>query len=221
VRPGEILAVLGRNGVGKTTTLHALGGVRSGMNAGSVRLDGVEISTQRSDRIAASGLALVPEGRRISLTLTVEEDLGLGAFIHRDQSKEEMQARLDSVYELFPVLREKRADLASQLSGGQQQMVAVGQALMADPKVLLLDEPTAGLAPKLCDELYEALHKLKERSMAIVVVDQSLYRSLHNADRFIVLEDGREVAAGDCQVAGSRDRISRIMLGAAEESVPA
>lgn len=218
VLPGEIVAVLGRNGVGKTTAMHALGGIRFGMNGGSVVLDGVDISHLRPDRIAAAGLALVPEGRRISLTMSVDENLRLGAFVHGRLSAGEMQNRLDSVYDLFPALRLKRAEAASQLSGGQQQMVAVGQALMADPKVLLLDEPTAGLAPKLCDELYEALHVLAGRSLGVVVVDQSVDRSLHNADRFIVVEDGQEVAAGSCREAGSRERISQIMLGATDEA---
>lgn len=218
VLPGEILAVLGRNGVGKTTTLHALGGFRFGLNGGSVVLDSVDISSLRADRIAAAGLALVPEGRRISLTMSIEENLRLGAFVHGRLSARDMQTRLDSVYELFPALHLKRADAASQLSGGQQQMVAVGQALMADPKVVLLDEPTAGLAPKLCDELYEALHTLTERSLGVIVVDQSVDRSLHNADRFLVLEDGQEVAAGSCREAGSREKISQIMLGVAAEA---
>jgi branched-chain amino acid transport system ATP-binding protein len=220
LRPGEILALVGRNGVGKTTTLHAIGGIRLGMNSGYVELAGEDVSSMRPERIAAAGIALVPEGRRISLTMSVEENLRLGSFIHGKQTSAAMQHRLDSVYEMFPALRDKRSELTSQLSGGQQQMVAVGQALMADPKVLLLDEPTAGLAPKLCDELYEVLHKLKEQSMAIVVVDQSLDRSLHNADRYTVMDDGKEVAAGDCHVAGSRDAISRIMLGSAEIPVP-
>ncbi|RHW23662.1 ATP-binding cassette domain-containing protein [Nocardioides immobilis] len=219
VRPGEILAVLGRNGVGKTTTLHAIGGMRHGMNGGSVRLAGQEVGQQRPDRIAAAGLALVPEGRRIALTLTVEDNLRLGAFVHGRQSQAETQRRLESVYDLFPALREKRNEPASRLSGGQQQMVAVGQALMAEPSVLLLDEPMAGLAPKLCDEIYAVLHLLKERSMAIIVVDQSVDRSLHNADRYVVIEDGKEVAAGDCRGADSRDRISRILLGSAEQTV--
>jgi branched-chain amino acid transport system ATP-binding protein len=213
VSRGEMLALVGRNGVGKTTTLQAVAGSRYGMNCGSVTVDGVDVSAAPAHEIASAGMALVPEGRRIFLQLTVRENLELGAFVHGKMKTKELEQQLARVYDLFPALVPKARQDAAALSGGQQQMVAVGQALMAQPKVLLLDEPTAGIAPILCDELYAVLHALCAAQMAIVIVDQSLDRALSNATRFIVMDNGRMVAAGDCKDVGVHEEISNILLG--------
>ena len=193
VFPGELVGVLGRNGAGKTTALMAIGGVRRGVASGSVVLMGRESFGRRPHELAEAGLAVVPEGRRIFREMTVADNLRLGAFVRRRVPASELAADLARVYGIFPVLEIYRERLAGQLSGGEQQMVAVGQALMARPRVLLLDEPAAGLSPAVATELYERVRYLAHEGIAVLVVEQAVERALVFAERVYVMEQGRVV----------------------------
>jgi branched-chain amino acid transport system ATP-binding protein len=183
VGAGEIVGLIGPNGAGKTTTLHALTGVVPA-HAGAVRLHGTEILGRPPELIARAGLALVPEGRRIFGEFTVEDNLRLGLAAARNGGD------LAPAYELFPVLREFRGRPAGALSGGQQQQLAIGRALVARPEVLLLDEPSLGLAPTAVDAVFAALGEIRERGVAILLVEQRAQRTVALADRTHVLVGG-------------------------------
>jgi branched-chain amino acid transport system ATP-binding protein len=189
-RPGKPVAILGRNGAGKSSLLGAIAGVTRPA-AGRILLDGVDISRRPPDQRARRGVVLVPEGRRVFPNLTVSENLRLGGFL---VDGEELEARLDRVTELFPMLGERIAAPARHLSGGQQQMLAVGRALMAAPAVLLLDEPSLGLAPRTVAEVYARLEALRDEGLLIVLVEQQIRRALRFADEALVLDLGRVVA---------------------------
>jgi branched-chain amino acid transport system ATP-binding protein len=187
VAPGEIVGLIGPNGAGKSSTLHAVMGlVRPA--AGSVRLAGVELTGRRPEDIARAGIALVPEGRRIFADLTVEENLRLGLSGRRAGSR---GGGLEAVYDLFPVVQEMRRRAAGALSGGQQQQLAIARALVAEPKVLLLDEPSLGLAPKLVDIVFEALAGIRDRGLAVLLVEQRAQRTVALASRTQVIANGR------------------------------
>jgi branched-chain amino acid transport system ATP-binding protein len=212
VRAGEMVALLGRNGAGKTTALLAVAGLRYGTGSRRVLVDGVDASRRPAPAVVGTGVNLVPEGRRIFRNMTVEENLRLGAFIRRRTDRGKIGADLSQVYEFFPTLGKARGKRAGELSGGQQQMVAIGQALMSRPKYLLLDEPMAGLAPVIVDDIYERLHLLAGEGMGILVVDQSADRAVAHADRYYVLEAGRTVLDGACTDA-TLTAIEEIVLG--------
>jgi branched-chain amino acid transport system ATP-binding protein len=212
VRSGELVALLGRNGAGKTTALLAVAGLRYGTGSRTVRVDGVDVSQRPAHSVVAAGVNLVPEGRRIFRNMIVEENLRLGAFARRRAGSAVIATDMRHVYELFPALAAARGKRAGELSGGQQQMVAIGQALMSKPKYLLLDEPMAGLAPVLVDDIYAQLHLLTSEGLGVLVVDQSVERAVVHADRFYVLDSGRTVLAGDCKSA-SLTTIEEIVLG--------
>ena len=187
VAPGEIVGLIGPNGAGKSSTLHAVMGlVRPA--SGSVRLGGVELSGSRPEDVARSGIALVPEGRRIFADLTVEENLRLGLAGRRAGAR---AGGLDAVYDLFPVVRETRRRAAGTLSGGQQQQLAIARALVAEPQVLLLDEPSLGLAPKVVDVVFEALTGIRDRGLAVLLVEQRAQRTVALAARTHVIANGR------------------------------
>ncbi|MBO9522349.1 MAG: ABC transporter ATP-binding protein [Nocardioidaceae bacterium] len=196
VAPGEALAVVGRNGVGKTTLLKAIAGVRAGSNSGQVLLDGADVSRAPADTMARRGLALVPEGHRVFGGLTVAENLMLGFFPWRRSRTRSLEESLARVHALFPILADFADRPAAALSGGQQQMVALGQALMASPRVLLVDEPSAGLAQVVIAEIYAALRTLRESGTAVVVVEQNLDIALRQSDRCLLVDNGRVVVAG-------------------------
>ncbi len=196
VRPGEIVALIGRNGAGKTTTMLALGGLRYGRWSGSVRLGDTDLSRLTPHQIVRQGVALVPEGHRIFRTLTVLENLRLGATPIRAKGAEAIATTMSRVLELFPILETYRDRNAGFLSGGEQQMVAIGQALMARPAVLLLDEPTSGLAPAMIRVIYDALDALRADGIAILVVEQSVERALARSDRYYVMEQGKLIRDG-------------------------
>jgi branched-chain amino acid transport system ATP-binding protein len=183
VAPGEIVGLIGRNGAGKSSTLHAIMGLAPA--SGSVRLGDRELVGLRPEDVARSGIALVPEGRRIFAELTVEENLRLGRAVRRGS-----RATFDWVYELFPVVREFRSRQAGALSGGQQQQLAIARALVAEPEVLLLDEPSLGLAPSILDVVFEALAAIRERGLAVLLVEQRAQRTVAAADRSHVLGAG-------------------------------
>jgi branched-chain amino acid transport system ATP-binding protein len=187
VAPGEIVGLIGANGAGKSSTLHAIMGVAP-VVGGDVLLGGVSLRGKRPEEIARSGIALVPEGRRIFAELTVEENLRLGLAARR--SRGPADAVLKGVYELFPIVEEFRARNAGALSGGQQQQLAIGRALVAEPDVLLLDEPSLGLAPAVVDVVFDALVAIRERGIAVLLVEQRAQRTVAAADRSHVLASG-------------------------------
>jgi branched-chain amino acid transport system ATP-binding protein len=187
VEPGEIVGLIGANGAGKSSTLHAIMGVAP-IVGGDVRLGGVSLRGMRPEDIARSGIALVPEGRRIFAELTVEENLRLGLAARR--SRGPADGVLKSVYELFPIVEEFRTRNAGALSGGQQQQLAIARALVAEPDVLLLDEPSLGLAPTVVDIVFEALAAIRERGLAVLLVEQRAQRTVAAADRSHVLSNG-------------------------------
>ncbi len=186
VAEGEIVGLIGPNGAGKSTTLHAITGLIPAY-AGDVRLDGRSILGLAPEAIARAGVALVPEGRRIFADFTVEENLQLGLAARRDGDG---RGALAQAFELFPVLREFRRRSAGALSGGQQQQLAIGRALVAGPRVLLLDEPSLGLAPTVVDGVFDALVRIRERGVTILLVEQRAQRTVALADRTEVLANG-------------------------------
>jgi branched-chain amino acid transport system ATP-binding protein len=189
VQAGELVAIVGANGAGKTTLLRTLSGVQP-MSGGSLRFQGADLARETPRQRVRRGIVQVPEGRQVFGALSVEDNLRLGAFARGSA------ATLETVYALFPVLRDKRAQDAGTLSGGQQQMLAIGRALMADPLLLLLDEPSMGLAPRLVSEIFSHIRALKARGTTILLVDQNARAALAVADRGYVLETGRIVAEG-------------------------
>jgi len=190
VAKGEIVAILGANGAGKSTTLLAISGLIK-PSGGSIYLDEIPLHQSPAHRIVEYGVAQVPEGRRVFGTLTVRENLRLGAFTNHDQGK--VAKNRDWIYELFPVLAERREQLAGTLSGGEQQMLAIGRALMADPQVLLLDEPSLGLAPILVKTIFKTIKEINEAGVTIVLVEQNARAALKLAHRGYVFEVGKVV----------------------------
>jgi branched-chain amino acid transport system ATP-binding protein len=188
---GEIVAVLGANGAGKSSLLKAMAGVQP-CAAGSIFLEGTDITHARASARVRSGLSLVPEGRRILITMTVEDNLLLGGFARRG----DLSAELGAVYARFPSLEKRRRMSASVLSGGEQQMLAIGRALMARPRIILLDEPSLGLSPLLQTEVFHAIARLNAEGATIVLVEQNVHKALACAHRVYVLELGRLVASG-------------------------
>jgi branched-chain amino acid transport system ATP-binding protein len=211
VRPGEVVTLLGRNGMGRSTTVKCLFGMLP-TSAGSIELDGERADGLPSHRIARRGLALVPEGRQIFTALTVEENLVATACAPRGGRATDRWT-LDRVYGFFPRLKERRTNLGSQLSGGEQQMLAIGRALMTNPKLLVLDEATEGLAPIVREEIWRTLGELKREGLAQIVIDKNVGRLLHLADRHVVIEKGRVVWEGDSAALQSHPDIVQQYLG--------
>ena len=193
VGAGEIVALLGPNGAGKTTLLNAVAGLLR-PRAGAVRFEGEDLGTLRADLIVERGLALVPEGRRLFGGMTVEENLELGAFAPRARAARRESS--ERVYALFPILRDRRRQIVRALSGGQQQMVAVGRALMASPRLLMLDEPSLGIAPQLVRAILDALAEINHAGVAIFLVEQNVRAALTLAHRAYILEGGRVAGEG-------------------------
>jgi branched-chain amino acid transport system ATP-binding protein len=214
VTAGELVCMLGRNGAGKSTTVSAICGIRRGRFDGSVVLDDTDVSRFGVPKTVAAGLSLVPEGHRVFAGMSVSENLRMGAYGLR-RSPSLIGAQLDLVYDLFPVLAEFRRKAAGALSGGQQQMVAIGQAIMSRPRVLILDEPSSGLAPVVVDGIYEAVRRLKREGLALLVVEQNVGRALREADRCYVLEAGRIALEGPAEELRSDDRVNEIVTGVA------
>jgi len=186
VKPGEIVGLIGPNGAGKSSTLHAIMGVAP-VAGGDVRLDGASLVGRSPEDVARAGVALVPEGRRILGELTVEENLRLGLAARRGRVN---GSALDPAFELFPMLREFRRRPAGAISGGQQQQLAIARALVAEPDVLLLDEPSLGLAPRVVDVVFETLAAIRDRGLAVLLVEQRAQRTVALADRSHVLSNG-------------------------------
>jgi branched-chain amino acid transport system ATP-binding protein len=216
VGSGEFVAVVGRNGAGKTTSLAAVAGLRYGMNGGSVRAGEQDISTATPLKAVRAGVMLVREGRRIFRDMTVRENLVLGAYTRRRRGRRALEPDLERVCTLFPSLGTFARKMVGELSGGQQQMVAVGQALMSNPTFLLLDEPASGLAPALVDEMYATLTTLTKEGLGIAVVDQSIERILEWSSRYYVFENGRTALSGPSEPSAVQ-QINDIVLGVATQ----
>jgi branched-chain amino acid transport system ATP-binding protein len=209
VNMGEVVTLVGSNGAGKSTLLRAISGVQP-VTSGSVRFDGQAIGKWRPHVRVARGISQVPEGRQIFAPLTVEENLQLGAITRRDA---DVAADLADMYETFPALGERRNNTAGMLSGGQQQMLAIGRALMARPKLLLLDEPSMGLAPVLVEQIFTVIGRLKERGLTILLVEQNANAALAIADRGYVIETGRIVTSGTGRELLNDERVRSAYLG--------
>jgi branched-chain amino acid transport system ATP-binding protein len=210
VRPGSITAILGGNGNGKSTVLRAIAGLNRA-DAGRIRFDGKDITQLPAHARVGLGLCLVPEGRRLFPKLTVERNLQLGAYTRSDAA--EIAASLAYAYELFPVLGERRAQLAGTLSGGEQQMLAISRGLMGKPRLLLLDEPSWGIAPKLVTRIMDTIRTIRERGVAILMVEQNVQRALAIADYGYVIQTGRVVLEGAGSQLLGNDDIKRAYLG--------
>ncbi|MBC2639830.1 MULTISPECIES: ABC transporter ATP-binding protein [unclassified Rhodococcus (in: high G+C Gram-positive bacteria)] len=195
VWPGKVTALLGRNGAGKTSTLRAISGLNK-ITAGTLQFDGRDISKVAPHRRVRQGMAYVQEGKRVFHRLTVEQNLILGGYV-RTMRRPALREEVDRIYELFPVLGRKRGLLAGAMSGGQQQMLAIGQALMAKPTLLLLDEPSGGLAPVIVNEVMERVTALKETGLAVLLVEQAVDAAMSVADHVTVLDVGRVVMDAD------------------------
>ena len=216
VQPGTIVALLGSNGAGKTTTLNAIAGlVRP--TGGTIHWREEEIGGTPAYAIVSKGLALSPEGWRLFVTQTVEQNLRLGATVLSDKSR--IDALYDRVYTLFPRLKERRKQLTGTLSGGERQMVAVGRALMSEPKLLMLDEPSLGLAPAVVDQLYDALYKLHEEGLTLLLAEQSIPLALAIADYAYVLQTGRTVLQGTAEELEKDAQVQEIYLGIKSSAV--
>jgi len=214
VDPGEIVVILGANGAGKSTLLKAVSGICEGQVSGSVRLAGTDLLGLSPNRIVEEGLSLVPEGRGVFGDLTVAENLSLGAYTPR--AREEEAGSLDRVQRLFPKLMERRGQVVRTMSGGEQQMVAIGRAMMSNPVYLTLDEPSLGLSPLLCKELFQSLVTVKDAGIGVLLVEQNARQSLAIADRAYLLENGEIVHEGRAQDLRNDPAVQAAYLGGAK-----
>ncbi|MGI5242256.1 ABC transporter ATP-binding protein [Dactylosporangium sp. CA-139066] len=210
VEEGQVFVVLGPNGAGKTSTVRAISGLIRG-SAGRVVFNGKDISRAPSHRIARAGLVMVPEGRRIFAPLSVEENLLIGGYANKDARNRE--STLASCFEMFPVLRERRNERAGLLSGGEQQMLAFGRALMADPKMILMDEPSMGLSPAMVDQIMASVAAIAARGIAILMVEQNAAAALPVATDAVVLERGEIVLRGSARELASHPDVVTAFLG--------
>lgn len=210
VNAGEIVSLIGANGAGKTTTLHTITGLKKA-SSGSVELEGHNLLTTEPSKIVGLGMAHVPEGRRIFASMTVEENLEMGAFTIRDKSQ--ISTDIENVYKHFPRLRERYKQAGGTLSGGEQQMLAIGRAMMSRPKIMLMDEPSMGLSPLLVGEIFEIIQELNRSGMTILLVEQNAKMALSIADRAYVLETGHVVMNGQAKDMLEDDQVRRAYLG--------
>ncbi|WP_273251782.1 ABC transporter ATP-binding protein [Marinobacter psychrophilus] len=210
INSGEIVSLVGANGAGKSTLLMTISGLQP-VDAGSITFEGKDLLKITTDQRVASGIVQVPEGRQVFKDLSVEDNLLLGAYT-RGRSPE-VEDDIERMYEKFPILRQKRRNLAGELSGGQQQMLAMGRALMAKPRLLLLDEPSMGLAPLIVEEIFNIIKALRNEGMTIFLVEQNASQALALADRGYVLETGRVVVEGSGRELLSNEKVREAYLG--------
>lgn len=210
VNEGEIISLIGSNGAGKTTTLHSVSNLIKKQEGKVVFLD-EDITSLAPDQIVRRGLIQVPEGRRIFANLTVRENLEMGAYTRKN--KAEIKADLEHVFELFPRLKERIRQEAGTLSGGEQQMLAMGRGLMAKPKLLLLDEPSMGLAPILVDEIFEIIKKINKEGTTILLVEQNAYKAMTIANRVYILETGKIASSGPAKDLINDPAVKKAYLG--------
>ncbi len=210
VNDGEIVTLIGANGAGKTTTMHAISGLVK-PSAGSIMLNDTELTKVQPHKIVEMGLAQVPEGRRVFAQQTVEENLTLGAYARKD--KDAIAADMEDVFQLFPRLKERRTQLAGTLSGGEQQMLAMGRALMAKPSIILMDEPSMGLSPLLVTEIFHIIEEINAKGTTVLLVEQNAKRALSIADRAYVLETGFITLSGTGEELANDERVRKAYLG--------
>lgn len=208
VQTGQIVSLIGSNGAGKSSTLNAL--INSVKRSGQINFLGYDTSRHKTHTLVRQGIALVPEGRRVFINLTVEENLKMGAF-NNDENYEHLK---EAMYDLFPRLKQKRDQLAGTLSGGEAQMLAISRALMSEPKLLMLDEPSLGLAPKIVGEVFDIIERLKEEGITILLVEQNAFLALKTSDYTYVLENGHIVMEGVSKDMIGNDEIRKRYLGA-------
>ncbi|MBP3459019.1 MAG: ABC transporter ATP-binding protein [Lachnospiraceae bacterium] len=210
VNKGEVIALIGANGAGKTTTLHTISGLIK-PSAGTVLFEGKDIVKIPGHKIVSLGMAHVPEGRRVFAQLSVYENLLMGAYTRKD--KEEIQNSLQIVYDRFPRLEERKNQMAGTLSGGEQQMLAMGRALMSNPGIILMDEPSMGLSPIFVNEIFDIIQKVSEAGTTVLLVEQNAKKALSIADRAYVLETGKIVLEGKADELMNDDSIKKAYLG--------
>lgn len=209
IMKGQIVTLIGSNGAGKTTALKAISGLISGK--GSIKYEDKEILGSLSEKIVAKGICQVPEGRRIFTALNVHENLMMGAYLRKDKAS--IQEDLGYVYELFPRLKERADQMGGTLSGGEQQMLAIGRAIMAKPKLLMLDEPSMGLAPIVVEEIFEAVKDLNKKGLTVLLVEQNANIALQTADICYVIESGTIAFSGKARELLNDDRVRKAYLG--------
>lgn len=210
VNQGEVIALIGANGAGKTTTLHTITGLLA-PKSGSVLFEGKDITKVPAHKIVSMGMAHVPEGRRVFAELSVYENLKMGAYTRKD--KKEIEESLANVYKRFPRLEERKNQMAGTLSGGEQQMLAMGRALMSKPKIILMDEPSMGLSPILVNEIFDIIRAVSESGTTVLLVEQNAKKALAIADRAYVLETGKIVLEGNAKDLLEDDSIKKAYLG--------
>lgn len=210
VNEGEVIALIGANGAGKTTILHTVTGLIN-QKAGKIEFEGKDISHTPAYKIVAEGMAHVPEGRRVFAELSVYDNLMMGAYTRKD--KKEIAETLAMVYKRFPRLEERKKQMAGTLSGGEQQMLAMGRALMSKPKIILMDEPSMGLSPIFVNEIFDIIKAVSASSTTVLLVEQNAKKALSIADRAYVLETGKIILEGDAKVLMNDERVKKAYLG--------
>lgn len=210
VNEGEVIALIGANGAGKTTTLHTVTGLLH-PKKGSITFEGKDITKVPAHKIVSLGMAHVPEGRRVFAQFTVLQNLKMGAYTRTD--KDEIEEMLQKVYKRFPRLEERKNQMAGTLSGGEQQMLAMGRALMSRPRIILMDEPSMGLSPILVNEIFDIIQSVSASGTTVLLVEQNAKKALSIADRAYVLETGKIVLEGDAKTLMNDDSIKRAYLG--------
>ena len=213
VEEGEIVTLIGANGAGKTTILHTISGLHKA-TSGNVTMEGNNLLKTEPSKIITLGMAHVPEGRHVFVDMTVRENLEMGAYMFGRKDKDKIAARMDNVFEKFPRLKERQNQLAGTFSGGEQQMLAVGRALMADPKIILMDEPSMGLSPLLVQEIFSIIKEVNAQGITVLLVEQNAKMALKVADRAYVLETGKIKLSGDAQELLHNDEVRKAYLGA-------
>ena len=210
VNEGEVIALIGANGAGKTTILHTVTGLIN-QKAGKIEFEGKDISHTPAYKIVAEGMAHVPEGRRVFAELSVYDNLMMGAYTRKD--KKEIAETLAMVYKRFPRLEERKKQMAGTLSGGEQQMLAMGRALMSKPKIILMDEPSMGLSPIFVNEIFDIIKAVSASGTTVLLVEQNAKKALSIADRAYVLETGKIILEGDAKVLMNDERVKKAYLG--------
>jgi branched-chain amino acid transport system ATP-binding protein len=207
---GQIVSVVGPNGAGKSTLINSIAGILR-PSRGSIKIDGVDVTTIPGHRVCDHGVAIVPEGRRLFTQMTVLDNLELGGY--RAEARARRHETLEEVFTLLPVLRERRAQIAGTMSGGQQQMVAIGRALMARPRLLLMDEPSLGLSPLIVADMFRIIRRINERGVAVMLVEQNIHQALEVAHHAYVIEQGRIITFGKPASLLSNPQIREAYLG--------